>query len=88
MIIVFLLLVGAIVRSAWGLNLLNESCDGHAEVQLEALGLESVTLCMQLQGFRLIKFWIELKFERSLVHLQEPMVRSNRLPGLQSYSML
>ena len=46
MIIVFLLLVGAIVRSAWGLNLLNESCDGHAEVQFEALGLESVTFCM------------------------------------------
>ena len=46
MIIVSLLSVGAIVRSAWGLNLLNESCDGHAEVQFEALGLESVTLCM------------------------------------------
>ena len=46
MIIVFLLLVGATVRSAWGLNLLNESCDGQAEVQFEALGLESVTLCM------------------------------------------
>ena len=86
MIIVFLLLVGAIVRSAWGLNLLKESSDGHAEVQFEALGLESVTFCVQ--GFRLSKFWIELKFERSLVHLQEPMVRSNRLPGLQSYSML
>ena len=31
---------------------------------------------------------LELKFETSLVHLQEPMVRSSRLPGLQSYSML
>ena len=37
MIIVSLLPVGATVRSAWGLNLLNESSDGHAEVQLEAL---------------------------------------------------
>ena len=45
--IVALLPVGATVRSAWGLNLLNESCDGHAEVQFEALGLESVTFCMQ-----------------------------------------
>ena len=44
-----LLLVGAIVRSAWGLNLLKESCDGHAEVQFEALGLESVTFC--IKGF-------------------------------------
>ena len=83
MIIVALLPVGAIVRSAWGLNLLNESCDGHAEVQFEALGLESVTRTQTRQILDL-----ELKFERSLVHLQDPMVRSNRLPGLQSYSML